>query len=33
MSRIFITGGMDGLGYAAARTLIEEGHEVLLEAL
>jgi len=32
MSRIFITGSTDGLGYAAARTLIEEGHEVLLHA-
>jgi len=32
MSRIFITGSTDGLGYAAARTLIEEGHEVLFHA-
>ena len=32
MSRIFITGSTDGLGYAAARALIEEGHEVLLHA-
>jgi len=32
MSRVFITGSTDGLGYAAARTLIEEGHEVLLHA-
>ncbi|MFS8145352.1 SDR family NAD(P)-dependent oxidoreductase [Rhizobium sp. BR 249] len=28
MSRIFITGSTDGLGFAAARTLIREGHEV-----
>src|SRR3954462_5140154 len=32
MSRIFITGSTDGLGYAAARDLIEDGHEVLLHA-
>jgi NAD(P)-dependent dehydrogenase (short-subunit alcohol dehydrogenase family) len=32
MSRIFITGSTDGLGYAAARTLIEGGHEVLFHA-
>ncbi len=32
MSRIFITGSADGLGYAAARDLIEEGNEVLLHA-
>jgi NAD(P)-dependent dehydrogenase (short-subunit alcohol dehydrogenase family) len=32
MSRIFITGSTDGLGYAAARTLIEDGHEVVLHA-
>jgi NAD(P)-dependent dehydrogenase (short-subunit alcohol dehydrogenase family) len=32
MSRVFITGSTDGLGYAAARTLIEEGHEVVLHA-
>lgn len=32
MSRIFITGSTDGLGLAAARTLIEEGHEVVLHA-
>jgi len=32
MSRIFITGSTDGLGYAAARALIEEGHEVVLHA-
>jgi len=32
MSRIFITGSSDGLGLAAARTLIGEGHEVVLHA-
>ena len=32
MARIFITGSTDGLGLAAARTLIDEGHEVVLHA-
>jgi NAD(P)-dependent dehydrogenase (short-subunit alcohol dehydrogenase family) len=32
MARIFITGSTDGLGLAAARTLVEEGHEVALHA-
>lgn len=32
MSRVFITGSTDGLGFAAARTLLSEGHEVLLHA-
>jgi NAD(P)-dependent dehydrogenase (short-subunit alcohol dehydrogenase family) len=32
MARIFITGSTDGLGRAAARTLIDEGHEVVLHA-
>jgi len=32
MSRIFITGCTDGLGGAAARTLMAEGHEVVLHA-
>lgn len=32
MSRIFITGSSDGLGLAAARTLLGEGHEVVLHA-
>jgi NAD(P)-dependent dehydrogenase (short-subunit alcohol dehydrogenase family) len=32
MSRIFITGSTDGLGRAAARTLMSEGHEVVLHA-
>ena len=32
MRRIFITGSSDGLGRAAARTLMAEGHEVVLHA-
>ncbi|NKK80760.1 SDR family NAD(P)-dependent oxidoreductase [Rhizobium leguminosarum] len=32
MSRIFITGSTDGLGLAAARTLMQEGHDVVLHA-
>lgn len=32
MSRVFITGSTDGLGYAAARALLEKGHEVVLHA-
>lgn len=32
MRRIFITGSTDGLGRAAARTLMDEGHEVVLHA-
>jgi NAD(P)-dependent dehydrogenase (short-subunit alcohol dehydrogenase family) len=32
MSRIFITGSTDGLGRAAARTLMAEGHDVVLHA-
>lgn len=32
MARIFITGSTDGLGLAAARTLMGEGHEVVLHA-
>ena len=32
MSRIFITGSADGLGRAAARALMEEGHQVTLHA-
>jgi NAD(P)-dependent dehydrogenase (short-subunit alcohol dehydrogenase family) len=31
-ARIFITGSTDGLGRAAARTLMAEGHEVVLHA-
>lgn len=32
LARIFITGSTDGLGLASARTLLNEGHEVLLHA-
>ena len=32
MARILITGSTDGLGLANARTLLDEGHEVLLHA-
>lgn len=32
MSRILITGSTDGLGLAAARALIAEGHQVVLHA-
>jgi len=32
MSRILITGSTDGLGRAAARALIDEGHDVVLHA-
>lgn len=32
MSRIFITGSADGLGLAAARTLLAQGHDVVLHA-
>jgi NAD(P)-dependent dehydrogenase (short-subunit alcohol dehydrogenase family) len=32
MARVFITGSSDGLGLAAARSLIDEGHEVVLHA-
>ena len=32
MARIFITGSVDGLGLAAARTLIEDDHQVVLHA-
>ena len=32
MRRIFITGSTDGLGRAAALTLINEGHQVVLHA-
>ena len=30
--RIFITGSADGLGRAAAQTLISDGHEVIVHA-
>jgi NAD(P)-dependent dehydrogenase (short-subunit alcohol dehydrogenase family) len=32
VARIFITGSTDGLGRAAARALIDEGHAVILHA-
>ena len=32
MSRILITGSTDGLGRAAAGTLIDDGHDVVLHA-
>ena len=32
MSRVFITGSTDGLGRAAARALIGDGHQVVLHA-
>jgi NAD(P)-dependent dehydrogenase (short-subunit alcohol dehydrogenase family) len=32
MARIFITGSTDGLGRAAARSLLDGGHEVVLHA-
>jgi len=32
MARIFITGSTDGLGRAAAQSLLEDGHEVVLHA-
>jgi NAD(P)-dependent dehydrogenase (short-subunit alcohol dehydrogenase family) len=32
VARIFITGSTDGLGRAAARALVDEGHQVVLHA-
>src|SRR5277367_6721023 len=32
MARVFITGSTDGLGKAAAETLIQNGHQVVLHA-
>src|SRR3954471_16444769 len=32
MARIFITGSVDGLGRAAAQTLLNDGHEVVVHA-
>ena len=32
MARIFITGSADGLGLLAARTLLDDGHEVIVHA-
>jgi NAD(P)-dependent dehydrogenase (short-subunit alcohol dehydrogenase family) len=32
MARVFITGSADGLGRAAAQTLLDDGHEVIVHA-
>ncbi|RIX28657.1 SDR family NAD(P)-dependent oxidoreductase [Amnibacterium setariae] len=32
MARVFITGSTDGLGYNAARQLLDDGHDVVLHA-
>jgi NAD(P)-dependent dehydrogenase (short-subunit alcohol dehydrogenase family) len=32
MARVFITGSTDGLGRAAAKSLLEQGHDVVLHA-
>jgi NAD(P)-dependent dehydrogenase (short-subunit alcohol dehydrogenase family) len=32
MTRVFITGSADGLGLAAAQTLLDDGHEVIVHA-
>jgi NAD(P)-dependent dehydrogenase (short-subunit alcohol dehydrogenase family) len=32
MGLVFITGSTDGLGYATARALIQQGHKVVLHA-
>ena len=32
MARVFITGSSDGLGLAAARSLLGDGHDVVLHA-
>ena len=32
MARVFITGSADGLGLAAAQTLLEDGHKVVIHA-
>ena len=32
MARIFITGSADGLGELSARSLIQQGHQVVLHA-
>src|SRR4051812_33795472 len=32
MPRVFITGSTEGLGLAAAQSLLDEGHEVILHA-
>ena len=30
MARVFITGSADGLGRAAAQTLLDDGHELVV---
>jgi NAD(P)-dependent dehydrogenase (short-subunit alcohol dehydrogenase family) len=32
MARVFITGSADGLGRAAAQTLLDDGHEIVVHA-
>jgi NAD(P)-dependent dehydrogenase (short-subunit alcohol dehydrogenase family) len=32
VARVFVTGSTDGLGRAAAQTLIAQGHEIVLHA-
>lgn len=32
MARIFITGSTDGLGFLSAKSLVEQGHQVVLHA-
>src|SRR6476646_4659701 len=32
MARVFVTGSADGLGRAAAQTLLDDGHEVVVHA-
>ena len=32
MARVFITGSADGLGMAAAQTLLEDGHKIVIHA-
>jgi NAD(P)-dependent dehydrogenase (short-subunit alcohol dehydrogenase family) len=32
VARVFITGSADGLGRAAAQTLLDDGHEVVVHA-
>jgi len=32
MARIFITGSADGLGQLSARSLVDQGHQVVLHA-
>jgi len=32
MARVCITGSTDGLGHAAAQSLLDDGHEVVIHA-